>query len=533
MKETVTDKVTVTQAAIEHAMSPMRFRWRQRFTNRVTSLFRTVRPQRSFRSADDGSDTDVGVRSMPSMSMSRYTKSVKPASRHASPRHHSHRVQEKQPEGAAARPTAYTHSAVDVSASRSKSMDRRPVSSAAASAGGFAGGVLHYPIGTTARTRRGSASLLALPYSHNQQQSSSRSFSPTPSTGGDDGTDRTLSGRDRPKSRFSLSSFKQWRPGRNVSYGPGPHEASTSNMTATSKPSRQNSSGQASTTATSPTDGARSSDEVSPIVGGSGSGLSSGVVVRDYRRHSGPHVTMAMRASSWGNVGEYSRQAEEVTSIHSGDREEAVDEEVMLFGASGVANGPLPPTPNGGINVPMSPVPNFSALDAVCLDAQSPPQSHHSTLKAVPHELLHSVTGRDPATEADPAAHDASTYGRGASGVASSSRPHAPSPLAHLSYSSEDLGQYDYDDDDDSSSFFERASEVDGAEDDGPLSTSQIFDDEDDESDEESVPLEVRRRRPSWSVVPPDQDQDSGEEEDEEDDEDDEDDEDEVDVEES
>ncbi|THH17901.1 hypothetical protein EW146_g2991 [Bondarzewia mesenterica] len=484
MRETVTDKVTVTQAAIDDAMSPMRFRWRKRWTNRVTTLLHTVRPQRSFRSADDGSDNDVGVRSAPSISMSRYKKSSKSSSDHQRTR-----SRDKQKESVRIRPATHTRSAIDIS--HSKPVERRATSPARAS--GSSGGILNYPAGTTAKTRRGSMSLLALPYTHNQQ---SRSHSPTPSTGGgDDSGDRPHS-RDRPKSRFSLSSFKQWRVGRNVSYGPGPNEASTSTITDVSKSSRQNSSGQASTAA-SPCEGPQSSEEVPPVS-------------RTYRRHSGfPHVTSAMRASSWGDVSEYSRQTEEVTSIHSGDREETVDEEVMLFGAGGVANGPLPPTPNGGILVPMSPVPNFSTLDAVLapgLEGQD--QSQH-TLTAVPVDLLHSVTGRDPATEADPAVQDAASYVR----QGASSRPHAPSPLAQLPYSSDDLGQYDYDDDDDDSSFFElNSEEVEN----GLQSTSQIYDDDDDESDEEAMPLEVRRRRPSWSVTEPDSDGD-----DEEDDEDD------------
>src|SRR5258708_21561261 len=48
----------ITEDAISDAVSPMRFRWRQRLTNRLTSFLRTVRPKRSFRSADGHSDSD-------------------------------------------------------------------------------------------------------------------------------------------------------------------------------------------------------------------------------------------------------------------------------------------------------------------------------------------------------------------------------------------------------------------------------------------------------------------------------------------
>jgi hypothetical protein len=71
-----------SQDAISDAVSPMRFRWRQRLTNRLTSFLRTVRPQRSFRSADGHSDSDdVGVRSLPSVDMSRYNPEKGPSRR--------------------------------------------------------------------------------------------------------------------------------------------------------------------------------------------------------------------------------------------------------------------------------------------------------------------------------------------------------------------------------------------------------------------------------------------------------------------
>lgn len=219
---------------------------------------------------------------------------------------------------------------------------------------------------------------------------------------------------------------------------------------------------------------------------------------------------------------------EEVQSIHSGERlDEGIDEDVMLFGAGGVANGPLPPTPNGSILIAVPPVPHLSALSAACgpdgsgspsaspATSPSPSTSTPSTLKAVPHELLHSVMGRDPATEADPATNEPGLYSRPVS-----SRPHAPSPLVQLSYSSEELGG-GMDDDDDDSSFFDRDSEAGPPrsvgsrmyESDG--SRSGDSDAEDDDEEEDIIPLEVRRRRPSWSITEADLPSDSDEEDEE------------------
>lgn len=218
---------------------------------------------------------------------------------------------------------------------------------------------------------------------------------------------------------------------------------------------------------------------------------------------------------------------EEVQSIHSGERlDEGIDEDVMLFGAGGVANGPLPPTPNGSILIAVPPVPHLSALSAACgpdgvgssssSPVTSPSTSTPSTLKAVPHELLHSVMGRDPATEADPATSEPGMYSRPVS-----SRPHAPSPLVQLSYSSEELGG-GLDDDDDDSSFFDRDSEAGPPrsvgsrmyESDGSVSGDSDAEDDDDDEEEDVVPLEVRRRRPSWSVTEADLPSEESDEED-------------------
>ncbi|KAI0052316.1 kinase-like protein [Auriscalpium vulgare] len=451
--------VSLTEDAISEAVSPLRFRWTKRLTNRISSMLRTVRPQRSFRSTGDRSDDELGVQSAPSATMSKYSKpsgSIRGA-RHSlrKPRSQMH----KRP--SSSRHGSYNRSAVDVSTRRVKN-DIVPLSPASASSG-----AIHTAVRQPVTTRRGSASHLAPP------EAFQRSISPTY---GEENADRPA----RPKSRFSLSSLKQWGVKRSVTYGPGPHEASTSSTTIVSGPSRQNSSGHTSALTGSilgtPT---LSSDEASPLTG-------------TYTRHPFSPVSNPQRASSWGDVGEYGRQAEDVTSMHSGDREDGVPEDVLFVGAGGVALYPLPPTPNGVMSVSVPPVPPFSRLDATPSIVDAP------TLTAVPLDLLHPVTGRDPASAPDPAMHDAG-FSR------HSSRIHAPSPLVQLSYSSEELDQEDdiYDDDS-SSDFFARASDDLDVGDHRPTA-SEIFDDDADTDDDDSMPIEVRRRRPSKSV-PPDSD---------------------------
>jgi len=224
-------------------------------------------------------------------------------------------------------------------------------------------------------------------------------------------------------------------------------------------------------------------------------------------------MTSAMRASSWGDVYDYSRQVEEVTSVHSGDRE-ALDDDVMLFGAGGVTSGPLPPTPNGGMVVSMPPVPHWGGLDAVCVAAGSS-ESTSPPVGPTP-ELRHHRHDREALS--DTVANDTASF------TQRSHAGHASSPLGQISRSSEELSLHaqepstshghrghqpyeEYDDEDDDSSFFARNSE--GVED-TRLSTSEMFRDEDEDSeDEDSAPLEVRRRRPSWSVAEPPPDSDS------------------------
>ena len=274
-----------------------------------------------------------------------------------------------------------------------------------------------------------------------------------------------------------------------------------------------------------------------------------------------------MRASSWGDVGDYGRlvRAQEVASMHSGagDHDEPLDPDVFVVGAGGFATGPLPPTPSGSAGALSAvaglapPYGSRMAADSVCRGPHVPPLALGSISRG---------------------SHGSSGFGAGSASASSSpvvmgasSRWHAPRSLMQLSssLSSEEggsgagVGVGEGDDDNasdaDSDSFFARNSEevarprvimpnatahgafhgdcsYGGVGDDdweyggsAPHSASadrgkEVFeageDEEDDEDDDDEdggsgeQQIEVRRRQLSWAVHDVDDD-----EEDEDDDE--------------
>ncbi|KAF8268470.1 kinase-like domain-containing protein [Lactarius quietus] len=143
---------TITEDAISDAVSPIRFRWRQRLTNRLTSFLRPLRPKRSFRSADGHSDSDdVGVRSLPSVRINQYSTRNDAPSRRTGKQHPRTQPSTKpcREPVSASQPRSDTHhrhtpsssrslrqrSVVDISSPpRSKSSDTRPLTSSSASA---------------------------------------------------------------------------------------------------------------------------------------------------------------------------------------------------------------------------------------------------------------------------------------------------------------------------------------------------------------------------------------------------------------
>lgn len=179
-----------------------------------------------------------------------------------------------------------------------------------------------------------------------------------------------------------------------------------------------------------------------------------------------------MRASSWGDVGDYGRlaRAQEVASMHSGagDHDEPLDLDVVVVGAGGFATGPLPPTPSGsagalaavaGLSMPYVGSGQMVA-DRACRGPRAPSLALGSISRG---------------------SHGSSGFGAGSASASSSpvvvggsSRWHAPRSLMQLSSSlsseeggsgvGEGLGECEGEGDDnasdaDSDSFFARNSE--------------------------------------------------------------------------
>ncbi|KAI9439668.1 kinase-like domain-containing protein [Lactarius indigo] len=519
VRETLPDSkvvTTITEDAISDAVSPIRFRWRQRLTNRLTSFLRTVRPKRSFRSADGHSDSDdVGVRSLPTVRINRFSTRNDTSRRTGVPQPNNSQTR-SHPVQSSSRslrevPTSHTRSdthhrqmpsssrslthrsVVDISSPpRSKSSDTRPQASSS-------GNAPH--ANKSLEKRRGSVSHLVPTDRH---AASLHSNATTPD-------------EPRPRSRFSLSSLR-WRRGDPPASTPA--SATTSTPATPPMPSREPS-------------GHQPGPEPAPA---------APVLVET-------DGAPAMRASSWGDVGEYGRllRAQEAASMHSGagEHDEPLDLDVVVVGAGGVANGPLPPTPSGSAGV-------LAAL------ASLEPYNISVDAMVLPHPPLSPVV-------------DALLGGRG--------NPHAARSIMQVSSygsgfgSGGDVGGDDGDgdgSDGDSDSFFARNSEEaargafsrhhllphapcrggdDGEDDDdddvdagwgfgGGVSTTQCAverararvatyganlgvggeeeesDDDDDDEGSDEMPIEVRRRRPSWAVH---RDEHEGDDEDEDD----------------
>lgn len=213
------------------------------------------------------------------------------------------------------------------------------------------------------------------------------------------------------------------------------------------------------------------------------------------------HLSAEMRASSWGDpadYGAYARRHEDVTSVHSGEQlAELLDEDVLLFGAGGVASEPpMPLPPSAASSAPVSPV--------------------LAPASAVPVSLLQRVENEVPSTP-DPGMRETGGFPRATTGVV---RPHAVSPLASELNTPYDSSSDEYDDgaeqgydsnDDDGfvqpppSSPPPRDEHSENENDDERelrlrTHTSRIYeedDDDDDESSLEAAPVEIKRRRPS------------------------------------
>ena len=236
-------------------------------------------------------------------------------------------------------------------------------------------------------------------------------------------------------------------------------------------------------------------------------------------------VALAMRASSWGDVGEYGRllHAHEASSIHSGagEHEEPLDPDVVVVGAGGVAHGPLPPTPSGSAGVlaqlaGLAP-PYAVPADAMCHIPPPPLSPVVGGSRAIMQVSSYSSDGSDGDSDSF-FARNSEEAARGAFSRAHL-HPHAHAHIPHPGYRVGDGDVDDEDDDDDDGSGWgigaigaaRRAKAgLFGA----TVDVEEECDyDEDEGSDEPAI--EVRRRRPSWAVH---HDEHEGDDEDDEDD---------------
>ena len=221
-----------------------------------------------------------------------------------------------------------------------------------------------------------------------------------------------------------------------------------------------------------------------------------------------------MRASSWGDVGEYGRllHAHEASSMHSGagEHDEPLDPDVVVVGAGGVALGPLPPTPSGSAGV------------LAALGAPSSRLPHHGDATAchVPPQQQqvssYSSEGDVDVSDGDSDSFFARNSEEAARGAAFS---HAHAHLHHHPHP-----RVGHDDDDDveddggwgiakDALYGPHNVQVDVEEEECEFEEEEDEDEDEDGSD--GLAIEVRRRRPSWAVH---HDEHEGDDEDEEDD---------------
>lgn len=440
-------------------MSLVRFRWSSRLTNRISLLLRNVRPQRSFWSSaarnSDDEYKDVGVRSVPDdIRLSRHRSTTGAIHRHQSrDRDRDRDLRDKNKQRLSQRvDISRNKSSADVSA-RSKNFE--PYASGTAGPSSMTG--------SAPKRRRGSFPS-KIPETMLQVPKPRRIGSPQPSPqssspGGEQSGQQ--SPEERPRSRLSLSWMRNLRGSKQASYGPSPHEATTSAAV------RRSRSGRAARERL-----ARRSEDAFNSATPSRRSTTSG------------RLSLAMRAASWGEVAEYARPSEDLTSLYSGERaEEALDDDTLFLGAGGVAQSPVPSIPSGLLST-------VSSTNSLTPGPSVPPSM------SAAHAILQRTEGGDLSSAPDPAAQDTRQ---------TQMRLRTTSPLARMSYNprniSLDAAAYDeYDDD----SMFEedsRSSELDEV--DLQPSTSQMYQDEDEESDDEDqFHLEVRPRRTS-EMSPP------------------------------
>lgn len=277
------DVVVVDEIETQSAMSSIHYRygWHKRIKHRISSILHTVRPHRSSRSVGQTSEERYGADSAPHLRGDRYKQDAK---QHGAEPHKKGKKADHGDKGKGVDP-------LEKGKGRAKN---RPKSARNESGSTVA----------STSASRGSETLL-VPEGSEYVSHSPETGSPTSIRTGDEHLYSTKrQGIDRPRSRFSVRSFR-WRSHKNPSHGSTPTEPSTSAL----------SSGAESLTHVSNHTSRRSTEAISNSIG----------------RFS--PVIFARRASIWAD-GEY----EDVLSLNSGGDDEGPERDTIMFGAGGVSN---------------------------------------------------------------------------------------------------------------------------------------------------------------------------------------------------
>ena len=443
------DIVIVTENETRTAMTAARFTWgwHKRLTNRISSLFRTVRTPRPSRQSlrNDNENNTAGVDLLSGVVAVERHKS-------AAARLPSLETREKAKQRSVRSVILRDDLTANVDRRRERSIERWARSAANAASQDSDSNSVGLAAGY-----RGSETLTPPEVHHHPTVNNSRFMTSQsrPSSRGRDNPSTPLPNDERPRHRFSLSSI--WRP-----------HSSRKTASQTSSP-LDSSSGVSIFQDNNPKHGpsvdivARRSDEVL---------RNHGKECSRSMHHCHGVLTAARRASSWGEPVNY---VEDVTSLNSGEQD-GIDDDAMFLGAGGVEHTTIVSNLPFGLN---------QATESM---------NHASTVLRHPQpERLH--LGPIIHTYCDVCHPDSAT-----------SRHHrsttSPSPLHHVAYESDinHTSEEEYEDPDSDYSFFcdtRREHEHEAFR----SNISQLYDDEDDEeSDAEMFPIEFKRRRPSVSV---------------------------------
>ncbi|KAG9314941.1 kinase-like domain-containing protein [Chiua virens] len=445
------DIVVVTESDTRTAMTTARFTWgwHKRLTNRISSLFRTVRTPRPPHSSgrnDDSDGNSGGVRAL---------STIVPVGRHknTTARLPGAETRERTKQRAIIR----NDSTPNMDRRREKSIERWARSAANASSQDSNSNSVRLAAG-----RRGSETLVlpgeVHPQPHANSSRSTGSHS-RPSSRGKEVSSTPLQNDGRSRHRISLSSL--WRPHshKTPSQASSPHDSSSGVSIFQENALKPGPSVDFM---------ARRSDEV---LRHHGKGSSRSM------HHCHGVLTAARRASSWGEPINY---VEDVTSLNSGEQD-GIDDDAMFLGAGGVEPTTLVSLVS---NLPLG------------LNQATEVINHSSNVLRHPQpERLQLGPSLQMYCEVSP--HDCTPNRHHRSATTS------PSPLQHVTCESDfNHGSEDeYDDIDSDSSFFRDTRREHERE---ALRTniSRMYEEEEDEeTDEEAVPIEFKRRRPSVSVT--------------------------------